>query len=95
MALQPHPELSLVIEYGGVGAGALGAQSAVTDAPDSAGGKASFIRIRDVSTGTQLDITYANGTTELLTVAHQQDIWVEFVSLGALTTVDCVQIGWV
>jgi hypothetical protein len=95
MALQPHPELALVIQYGGVGAGALGAQSALTDAPDSAGGKASFIRIVDVTTGTQLDITYSNGTSELLTVANQQDIWVEFASIGAATTVDCVQFGWV
>jgi hypothetical protein len=95
MALQPRPELALVVEYGGVGGGALGAQSALTDAPDSSGGKASLIRIVDITTGAVLQITFANGVTSLLTVAHQQDIWAEFVSIGAATTCDCVQFGWV
>lgn len=88
-----RPELSEIREYGTVAGGALGAQSALTNAPTSAN-KASFLRVVDITTGAVLAVQYANGTTRNLTVAAGREIWADIIGVGAATTVDCIQFGW-
>ena len=94
MALQPHPELAQITEYDAA-AYPVDCSSTTGDCPGSAGGKASFIRVVDVSSGTTLELEYANGEIWPLTVYAGWEMWVEFVTVTAGSDCDTVQVGWV
>ena len=92
MAYQPHPELAQVTEYD---AAAYPVDVSAGDCPPSAGGKASFIRVVDVSSGTTLELVAANGAIWPLTVWAGWESWIEFVTITAGSDCDTVQVGWV
>jgi hypothetical protein len=94
MALQPQPELAQVTEYATVSF-PVDCATAAGDTPASAGGKASFVRVVDVTSGTTLELAYANGETWPLTVWAGWEMYVEFVTITAGSDVDIVQVGWV
>lgn len=94
MALQPHPELAQITEYAAVSY-PVDVATAAGDCPASAGGKASFIRVVDVTGGTTLELVTASGETWPLTVYAGWEMWIEFVTITAGSNADVVQVGWV
>jgi len=92
MALQPRPELAELRTYHPAGA----AIDVIAPAPDSAGGKASFVRVGLTKMfNTSLELVLANGTTRAWWVWPGWELYIEYTAITNNTTSDTVLVGWV